>query len=108
MESADYRRYAVGWPVVGDFEGSGKQGFVDRHGTGLVWACMMLLADLVANVQCRGCRQKLAKLIKQGMPKLLKEAVAKPVTDLGLPPNCRPDTLERLRVEYNLCRKLPA
>jgi hypothetical protein len=53
----------------------------DLNGGERLYAALMLVADLIGHVQCAGCRAVMAKSARKVLPKLIKEAMQRPITE---------------------------
>jgi hypothetical protein len=42
-------------------------------------ACMMVIGDVLASIQCRDCRRLNAKTVKEDLPRMIRHALTQPI-----------------------------
>jgi hypothetical protein len=45
----------------------------------IVTAAMMVIGNVIATIQCQGCRQEAAKEVKKRLPQIIAHALAQPI-----------------------------
>ena len=55
------------------------QGNPDLQPHDVLFACMMVIGDVVASIQCQDCRKDSGKAVEQQLPDVLKHGLAQPI-----------------------------